>query len=247
MLKHADATCHRILVGGKSDTTYNKGSVNTTANFFLELVPDSNVYFETKIVSPHLVPGIDPYLCWWEEWGGPDNCTDMLRVSFLVLKHVFSIIWRMQSTFHFMLTGATLFDAVPLKAPTTAPAKHLNGSTVPKRWQAGATTTRIVLRSSCKRLTRNNSSQAIMVDTSRTKLKSSSQRNALLLKISKDGRHHRRLWLCHPASCICFSMDVGSHHRTQYLANTRDSTSGQLTIRSWSCTRKCQPKDQHRN
>ena len=76
MLKHADATCHRILVGGKSDTTYNKGSVNTTANFFLELVPDSNVYFETKIDSPHLVPGIDPYLCWWEEWGGPDNCTD---------------------------------------------------------------------------------------------------------------------------------------------------------------------------
>ena len=21
------------------------------------------------------MPGIDPYLCWWEEWGGPDNCT----------------------------------------------------------------------------------------------------------------------------------------------------------------------------
>lgn len=64
-----------FLYRGKSDTTYNKGAVNTTANFFRQLMPKDNVKFHTTTDSPHLMPGIDPYLCWWQEWGGPDNCT----------------------------------------------------------------------------------------------------------------------------------------------------------------------------
>ena len=64
-----------FLYRGQNDTCYNKGSVNATANFFRRLMPAASVFFETKVESPHLVPGVDPYLCWWEEWGGPDNCT----------------------------------------------------------------------------------------------------------------------------------------------------------------------------
>ena len=55
----------------QSDTTYNKGSVNSTSNFFKAFMPVDSVFFETRVDSPHLVPGIDPYLCWWEEWAGP--------------------------------------------------------------------------------------------------------------------------------------------------------------------------------
>jgi hypothetical protein len=64
-----------FLYRGESDTTYNKGTVNTTANFFTSLMPHANILFHTTTDSPHLMPGINPYLCWWEEWGGPDNCT----------------------------------------------------------------------------------------------------------------------------------------------------------------------------
>eukprot|EP00040_Diaphanoeca_grandis_P012459 m.63123 g.63123 ORF g.63123 m.63123 type:complete len:378 (+) comp23243_c0_seq1:36-1169(+) len=65
-----------FLYRGKSDQVYLKGSVQSTTNFFLEVgVPKNSVFFETHIDSPHLVPGIDPYLCWWEEWPGKDNCT----------------------------------------------------------------------------------------------------------------------------------------------------------------------------
>eukprot|EP00037_Helgoeca_nana_P029548 m.353740 g.353740 ORF g.353740 m.353740 type:complete len:392 (+) comp27996_c0_seq4:1687-2862(+) len=68
-------TRRAFLYRGKSDTTYNKGSVNATANVFRALMPPESVHFEDRIDSPHLVPGINPYLCWWEEWSGPDNCT----------------------------------------------------------------------------------------------------------------------------------------------------------------------------
>eukprot|EP00041_Stephanoeca_diplocostata_P009827 m.153460 g.153460 ORF g.153460 m.153460 type:complete len:377 (+) comp17915_c0_seq2:51-1181(+) len=64
-----------FLYRGKSDTTYNKGSVLATYNVLNAFVPSTAMKFVTHVDSPHLVPGIDPYLCWWEEWGGPDNCT----------------------------------------------------------------------------------------------------------------------------------------------------------------------------
>lgn len=67
------STRRAFLYRGKSDTTYKKGSVNVTADFFRLLMEPGAVYFEEAIDSPHLVPGIDPYLCWWEEWGGPDK------------------------------------------------------------------------------------------------------------------------------------------------------------------------------
>eukprot|EP00039_Didymoeca_costata_P004336 m.72698 g.72698 ORF g.72698 m.72698 type:complete len:363 (-) comp12349_c0_seq3:197-1285(-) len=63
------------LYRGTDDHTYNKGSVNTTANFFRHFVQEESIYFESKINSSHLLPGINPYLCWWEEWAGKDNCT----------------------------------------------------------------------------------------------------------------------------------------------------------------------------
>lgn len=66
-------TRRAFLYRGKSDTTYNKGSVNATANVFRALMPPESVHFEDRIDSPHLVPGINPYLCWWEEWSGPDK------------------------------------------------------------------------------------------------------------------------------------------------------------------------------
>lgn len=46
-----------------------------TYNVLNTFVPTTAMKFVTHVDSPHLVPGIDPYLCWWEEWGGPDNCT----------------------------------------------------------------------------------------------------------------------------------------------------------------------------
>ena len=66
-----------FLYRGKSDHTYNKGSVNTTANFFREFTNGDNVYFENRVNSSHLLPGINPYLCWWEEWAGLQlfNCS----------------------------------------------------------------------------------------------------------------------------------------------------------------------------
>ena len=66
------------LYRGAEDSTYRRGSVNATANFFRNLLPDggrTDLFFETRVNSSHLLPGIDPYLCWWEEWDGPDNCT----------------------------------------------------------------------------------------------------------------------------------------------------------------------------
>ena len=63
------------LYRGLNDTTYNKGAVQAAADVFTALMPPSSVFFEKKIRSPHLVPGIDPHLCWWEEWAGRDNCT----------------------------------------------------------------------------------------------------------------------------------------------------------------------------
>jgi len=72
-----DTLAHRrvFLYRGKSDSTYKAGSVNATANFFRAFVPETSIRFERSVDSEHLVPGIDPYLCWWEEWSGPDNCT----------------------------------------------------------------------------------------------------------------------------------------------------------------------------
>ena len=65
-----------FLYRGTKDTTYNKGAVQATADFFLAAgVPQPSLFFEKNIQSAHLVPTIDPYLCWWEEWSGPDNCT----------------------------------------------------------------------------------------------------------------------------------------------------------------------------
>lgn len=64
-----------FLYRGTVDHTYNKGSVQATADFFRAFMPDAAVFFEKDIISAHLVPTIDPYLCWWEEWAGPDNCT----------------------------------------------------------------------------------------------------------------------------------------------------------------------------
>ena len=66
------------LYRGTDDEVYHHGSVDATANFFRSLLPASganDVFFETRINSSHLLPGIDPYLCWWEEWDGTDNCT----------------------------------------------------------------------------------------------------------------------------------------------------------------------------
>jgi hypothetical protein len=64
-----------FLYRGTQDHTYNRGAVNATANFFRTFLPNESVYFEHTVQSAHLVPTIDPYLCWWEEWSGPDNCT----------------------------------------------------------------------------------------------------------------------------------------------------------------------------
>jgi len=68
-------TRRAFLYRGTQDATYKRRSVNTTAGFFRSLMPDKSVFFESKVESGHLVPGIDPHLCWWQEWGGPDNCT----------------------------------------------------------------------------------------------------------------------------------------------------------------------------
>lgn len=64
-----------LLYRGTRDTTYNKGAVQAAADFFSAFLPRGAVKFVNYVQSAHLVPGIDPYLCWWEEWSGPDNCT----------------------------------------------------------------------------------------------------------------------------------------------------------------------------
>jgi hypothetical protein len=64
-----------FLYRGTRDHTYNKGAVQATASFFEALLPEGAVFFEHTVNSSHLVPTIDPYLCWWQEWIGPDNCT----------------------------------------------------------------------------------------------------------------------------------------------------------------------------
>ena len=69
------ATRRVFLYRGTRDHTYNKGAVQATAEFFLAFLPAKSVHFEKEVQSAHLVPTIDKYLCWWEEWQGPDNCT----------------------------------------------------------------------------------------------------------------------------------------------------------------------------
>ena len=64
-----------FLYRGLNDTTYNGGSVRATTDFVRAFLPDSAVQFEESIQSEHLLPGINPHLCSWEEWAGPDNCT----------------------------------------------------------------------------------------------------------------------------------------------------------------------------
>ena len=59
----------------KNDSTYNQGSVPATTAFFRAFLPSDSIHFESSVQSEHLVPGVNPYLCWWEEWAGPDNCT----------------------------------------------------------------------------------------------------------------------------------------------------------------------------
>jgi poly(3-hydroxybutyrate) depolymerase len=57
------------LYRGLEDHTYNKGTVNSTANFFRKAgVPESQIQFETKINSTHLLPTINQWLCDWEEF-----------------------------------------------------------------------------------------------------------------------------------------------------------------------------------
>jgi len=64
-----------FLYRGKSDQVFPEAAVKATADFFSELLPEGAVSFDDRIDSPHLLPGINPHLCWWEEWPGPDNCT----------------------------------------------------------------------------------------------------------------------------------------------------------------------------
>jgi poly(3-hydroxybutyrate) depolymerase len=72
----ADLASRRVfLYRGLNDTTYNGGSVRATTDFVRAFLPDSAVQFEESIQSEHLLPGINPHLCSWEEWAGPDNCT----------------------------------------------------------------------------------------------------------------------------------------------------------------------------
>ena len=62
-----------LLYRGLEDATYHKGSVQGTANFFGNFTPHTT--FVTHVHSGHLLPAIEPYLCFWQEWAGPDNCT----------------------------------------------------------------------------------------------------------------------------------------------------------------------------
>ena len=62
-----------FLYRGLEDKTYNKGAVRGTAEFFSHFTP--SVQFVTHVHSGHLLPAIEPYLCFWQEWSGPDNCT----------------------------------------------------------------------------------------------------------------------------------------------------------------------------
>lgn len=64
-----------FLYRGTQDTVYKNGSVDETTEVFKRLTPVSSVKFVNTVQSPHLVPGIDPYLCWFEGWSGPDNCS----------------------------------------------------------------------------------------------------------------------------------------------------------------------------
>ena len=47
-----------FLYRGTRDTTYNKGTVNATRNFFQQWgIPADNIHFTSNVESGHLVPG----------------------------------------------------------------------------------------------------------------------------------------------------------------------------------------------
>ena len=65
-----------FLYRGTEDATYRKGAVRAAAKVYASLASSSSlVKFVDTIDSTHLLPGVDPHLCWWEEMSGPDNCT----------------------------------------------------------------------------------------------------------------------------------------------------------------------------
>ena len=69
------ATRRVLLYRGLEDATYHKGAVRGTYDLFAKFMPSSSLNFVTDVHSGHLLPAVEPYLCWWQEWSGPDNCT----------------------------------------------------------------------------------------------------------------------------------------------------------------------------